>query len=424
RGKLQQILADEQNGTGRLKDVPVSITVECEDMHVCRQVEGSSRQPVLVIDDLLLRRYLAAEMEYIRGERSYRGLSQSKKCLVLDADQTLWQGIIDEDGVEGIRPNIEFQRRIKALKETGVVLALNSKNTPEAVADVFTAHDMPLALADFTVVRANFEPKANNIAEIADELDLGIDSLVFLDDSPQERELVARAQPEVFVPSLPSEAGFYADFLDGISELFNQGTVTEEDQRRTEMYAARHKAETVLAEMPGREEGLQYLEMKIGVQPGEPSTVARMVQLSLRTNQFNLTTRRYDEQDIVGFLADQNMSVFTMRLEDKFTDHGLVGLMVIRRAGDTAEIDTFTMSCRALSRTAEQSFVAEVARQLKAKGVKILKGVYIPSARNQRVAGLYQELGFTQISENDGTTCWELDLVEKTIEPSSFCLPI
>jgi FkbH-like protein len=330
--------------------------------------------------------------------------------------------VADEVGVEGIRVLSEFQLRVKSLKEEGVLLALNTRNDRAVVEEVFRQRgDMVLRLEDFSAVEANWGSKADNLRAISERLGIGLDSLVFLDDTAQERAMVKAGAPEVFTPAMPRDAGLFDSFLAGLAEIFRQSASTEEDRRRTELYAAREEALALLEAASSREDGLRLLGMRADIKINDILSVTRLAQLTQKTNQFNLTTRRYSEEDIEGFIEDSNWMAFSLRLWDKFGNHGIVGLMLARKEGeDVYTIDTFALSCRALGRTVEQTFMAQVAKTLKNKGIKYIRGIYIPTSRNEGVKDFYEKLGFRKVREEGETTYWEFDLEMTEIASSPW----
>jgi FkbH-like protein len=427
RGKLSEVLK-RSDVVGNRK-VSVTVQLECEDITPgytsTRNYPACTFQPIYEFEEDLKERYTREELidfEMVR-EGMPKNPIEPKKCLVLDCDGVLWSGIADENGTQEIKIHREFQEQIKKLKERGIVLVLNTRNDRNIIEDVFRQHpEMPLKLEDFAVIEANWEPKSKNLLVIAGKLNLGLNSFVFLDDSAQEREMVRKGLPEVFTPGLPGNAELYVPFLMGIAEVFGNRPATEEDKRRTELYAALGKSDTLLTGASSREEGLRLLEMKAGIQIGDMSSIPRLAQVTQRTNQFNLTTHRYNEEDIRRFIQEPGSKVFSLSLADKFADHGIVGLMITRKENEDAYIiETFALSCRALGKTVEQTFMAQVVDILRKEGVKHLRGVYIPTERNGKVKDLYERFGFRKTGEEDnGTTYWELDLEKAKVEASPY----
>lgn len=404
RVELGKILKQEESNVlstqHLVREVPVVIRLFCEDFHDAGTTRGFSLQPVPCIESLFPR-----------------------KCLVLDCDGVLWKGTVEEDGIENIEVLVEFQERIRALKERGVVLALNTRNDRVAIEKVFRERkDMALKMEDFAAVEANWGLKTDNLRAIADRLNLGMESLVFIDDTTQEREMVKGDMPQVFVPETPADTAQYVPFLAQLEMIFGQETVTEEDRRRTKLYAVRQQAEAILGQAALRKDALLLLEMKARFQAADPNIIPRLAQITQRANQFNLTTRRYSEDDMRTFLASPDYRVFSLRLEDKFGDAGTVGLMILHKDESSVfSIDTFAISCRALGRTVEQTFMALVVNALKKEGAKYLKGDYKLSGRNPKVSEIYRELGFIKTGGDDfGNTSWELNMEKIQMEASPY----
>lgn len=333
----------------------------------------------------------------------------SKKLLVLDADNTLWGGIIGEDGIGGIvlsddypgRVYREFQKVLKRLKEQGVILALASKNNPADIDAVFETHDaMILKKDDFAAVQIGWNPKSEMIAALTAQLHLTPDSVVFIDDSPVECAEVAAHLPDVTVIRLPEELPDIPYVLDG-RDLFPVIALTAEDRTRTAMLQAeeaRENAETGLS----REEFLKSLDLQMTVTPIRESQIARAVQLIGKTNQFNLTTIRRSESDLRALMTDGRHLIVTMTLADKFGDYGLVGLAILdRQDGQTFRIDTLLMSCRALGRGAESAFLKCIAYACSQNGAKFICGQFIPTDKNAPAASLFADHDFSYDAATD-----------------------
>ncbi|MFA5146702.1 MAG: HAD-IIIC family phosphatase [Candidatus Omnitrophota bacterium] len=358
--------------------------------------------------------------------------SKTRKCLVLDCDGVLWGGVVGEDGADGINlspAHLEFQRRVKALKERGVILALNSKNNPEDVLGAFAAHpEMPLRPDDFAAIRVNWNDKATNISELAAELNIGSDSMVFLDDTPHERALVRKMRPEVLVPDIPVFPDAYPSFIKSLDVFGKDRPVTPEDMRRTEMYAAMQSRNALRSASASMEEYYRSLDMKVVIREGQENLpfVSRIVQLIERTNQFNLTGRKRTEEMVhsnvtTAVLAER---VYTMELSDRFGNAGIVGVMILTRPFDKGYridrwyVDTFCMSCRAIGLTAEETFMAEVANRLRSEGTKYLEGKYVYTGKNGLVKDAYGRLGFREVgTDREGGVHWEASLNDAVLSP-------
>ena len=345
---------------------------------------------------------------------------QSRKCLVLDLDGTLWGGIIGDDGIEGIRLGqgdpegeafIAFQRYVKGLESRGIVLAVCSKNEDAAAREPFEEHpEMHLRLDDISCFVANWADKATNLRRIARELGLGLDSLVFADDNPVERALVRQLAPEVLVPELPGDPSDYIRALDEY-RCFQVVSLVDEDLRRTRLYQANAERRGAHAQAASVDEFLRSLDMVARVEPIQPVTLQRCVQLIGRSNQFNLTTRRHSAAEVMAMLAADDWVTRTISLSDRFGDNGLISVLLARVDGPVLAIDTWLMSCRVLKRTVEHFCLNHLCALARGRGIHTILGEYIPTAKNALVRDHYAQLGFAQTqSEPDGHTWWELDL--------------
>jgi len=339
---------------------------------------------------------------------------QLKKCVILDLDNTIWGGIIGDDGFENIQVGTlgigkafsEFQYWVKKLKERGIIVAVCSKNTDSVAREPFKKHpDMVLRMEDISVFAANWENKADNIREIRDILNIGFDSMVFLDDNPFERNMVRENIPGIHVPELPEDPADYLEYLYTLN-LFETTAFSNEDKERTRLYQVEAQRNTFQKKFTNEDDFLKTLNMSCLVQPFNKFNIPRIAQLSQRSNQFNLRTVRYTEGDIEFLSASENHFTFTFGLEDKFGDNGLICVIVLQKEdGGALFIDTWFMSCRVLKRGMEHFALNTIAEFGKNAGFKTLKGEYIPTAKNEMVKNHYQSLGFGQ-NENH----WELDL--------------
>jgi FkbH-like protein len=342
----------------------------------------------------------------------------SKKCLVLDLDNTLWGGIVGEDGLEGIQlgagPSgeafVAFQEYILELKQKGVLLAVASKNNEADARDVFLKHpDMRLRLEDIAAFAVNWDNKASNLRRIAHELNLGLDSLVFVDDSAAECALIRRELPQVDVIQLPTEPSRLvrrlSDYL-GFETL----ALTREDRARTEQYQARAEIERRAGSTADLPAFYRSLVMRAVCAPFDELNIARIAQLVAKTNQFNLTTRRYSADVLRGFMADREYVGLYMKLKDRFVDHGLIAVALARQAGNTLDIDSFLMSCRVIGRTVETAMLAAVCEAAKQRDCVRLRGTYIPTSKNALVAEFYPSHGFQVAKSTRGASVWEYDL--------------
>lgn len=344
-------------------------------------------------------------------------LGLSRRVLVLDLDNTLWGGVIGDDGVGGIllgqgaegEAFVDFQAAIKELTGRGIVLAVASKNDPEVARRPFLEHpEMLLKLEDIAAFAANWGPKSESLRQIADSLSLGLSSLTFLDDNPYERAEVRRALPEVDVPVLPEEPTGFRAALEAYP-YFEPASFTDADRARAGQYRARAEAEAIRVQSGSLEDYQASLGMVARIGPVDEANRARVVQLINKTNQFNLTTRRRNLAELEAFLARPGTEAFWVRLADKFADHGLiaVALAEAEAEADGLVIDTLLMSCRVLGRGVEALIVAEIAARAAARGLARVEGCYIPSGRNGMVADLYPRLGLAEMArDGDGGGRW------------------
>lgn len=333
---------------------------------------------------------------------------KSLKCLILDLDNTLWGGVVGDDGTDGIQIGdygtgkafTAFQKWLLELKKRGLLLAVCSKNDEDKAKDPFINHpDMVLRLEDFAIFVANWEPKPENIKMIRETLNIGMDSLVFIDDNPFERNSVREMLPEVTVPELPEDPADYVDFLRG-EGLFEAVSYSAEDGGRTDMYRA--EAGRVLASKTcgSYTEYLESLDMKAEAKPFSSFWFPRIAQLSQRSNQFNLRTVRYTEAEIADAAADKDAVTVYFTLKDRFGDSGLISAVIMRKLDDeTLFVDTWIMSCRVLKRTMEEFIVNKMISSAKEAGYKKVVGEYLKTPKNAMVAEIYSKLGFNRISD-------------------------
>ncbi|HLD98913.1 MAG TPA: HAD-IIIC family phosphatase [Bdellovibrionota bacterium] len=342
----------------------------------------------------------------------------SKKVLVLDLDNTLWGGVIGDDGVSGIRLGtgadgeafVAFQRYLKQLKNRGIVLAVCSKNEPDAARLPFQNHpDMVLRLDDIAVFRANWDNKADNIRHIAQVLELGLDSFVFVDDNPVERDLVRRMVPEVTVPELPEDPALYIRALDR-ELLFETVTFSQEDGARNQMYRDNAERKAFQTKFSNISEFLESLEMEACVGHVDQLNLPRMAQLINKSNQFHLTGNRYSEADIQALSKDPNVVCRFFKMRDRFGDNGLISVVILRKSGVDVLVDTWVMSCRVLSRGMEEFVNNEIILSAKNLGAERIIGVFVPTKKNTLVAGLYERLGYSMLDQSPSSTRWVLTL--------------
>lgn len=342
-----------------------------------------------------------------------------KKVLVLDLDNTLWGGVIGDDGMEGIEigdtsPRGEafkaFQSYVLSLTERGVLLGVCSKNDLENAIEPFRSHpEMVLKEEHFVSFKANWEPKANNLIQMADELNLGLDSFVFVDDNPAEVEIVRQFAPDVTAILLdPDPSAFVRQLQE--SRLFERFSITEEDSLRTEQYRKETERRSMLESAVDMDSYLASLEMKGVIKEFNPLDLPRIAQLINKSNQFNLTTKRRSESDIESLMSDEAFTGFTVRLSDRFGDHGLIAIVICEKKDKVFEVDTWLMSCRVLKRQVEDEVINEIVRLAGARGCDTIRGIYLPTAKNGMVKQLYPDLGFSTIKEDDQGAEYELSV--------------
>lgn len=331
-----------------------------------------------------------------------------KKCLIIDLDNTMWGGVIGDDGLENIQLGslgigkafTEFQYWIKKLKNRGIILAVCSKNTESVAKEPFEKHpDMVLHLEDFAVFIANWENKADNIRQIQSILNIGFDSMVFLDDNPFERNIVRENIPGITVPELPEDPAEYLEFLYHLN-LFETISFSDEDVERTKQYQVEAHRTVVEKSFTNEDDFLRSLDMISLVEPFNKFNSPRAAQLSQRSNQFNLRTVRYTETDIEKSGVSEDVFSFTFTLEDRFGDNGIICVIILKKNDpETLFIDTWFMSCRVLKRGMENFVLNTIVKHAKEKGYTYLKGEYIPTPKNEMVKNHYFHLGFQQSAD-------------------------
>ena len=347
---------------------------------------------------------------------------RSAKCLVLDLDNTIWGGVIGDDGVEGIvlgqgsalgEAYLAFQQYAKSLSQRGIILAVCSKNDEANAIAGFDKHpEMVLRRSDIACFVANWLDKAHNLRVIAETLNIGIDSVVFADDNPAERAIIRRELPMVAVPELPEDPAHYAAVI-AASGYFEAIALTGEDFERSGHYQQNMRRASLASSVTDMEGYLRALEMVGQWSPFQPIDRARVVQLINKTNQFNLTTRRYTETEVQAAMDDPCIVTLQLRLLDQFGDNGIIALAILRPVNDaerTLEVDTWLMSCRVLKRGVEGATLNLLVEQAEALGARVLRGRYRPTVKNGMVANHYAQLGFALIGTEGDETLWQLDL--------------
>jgi FkbH-like protein len=362
-----------------------------------------------------LMRILAAQM------------GRSRRVLVLDLDNTMWGGIVGDDGIEGLalgsgsplgEAHSALQRMALSLKERGIILCVSSKNDEAIALDAFRNHpEMILKEDDIVAFRVNWEDKAANIKAIADTIDLGLDSFVFLDDNPAERKRVRDALPAVAVPELPEDPSDWLSVFQAAG-YFEQAGFSKEDQLRAGFYKANVLRAAQLERIGDHDDYLRSLGMTLSVAPFDSAGRKRIGQLIAKSNQFNLTTRRYSETEIAAMQSNPDMFTLQARLDDIFGDNGMISAVICRQSGQRWEVDTWIMSCRVLGRRVEETILQYLVEQAQSRGITEIIGNYIPTAKNSLVRDHFSRLGFVQAGAQGGETTWRLvvgDYCEKAL---------
>ncbi len=348
---------------------------------------------------------------------------KAKKALLLDCDNTLWRGIIGEDGMHGIemsassnkgKPYHDVQQVAKFLAANGVILVLVSKNNLNDVEEVFNKHDsMVLKPEDIVLWKVNWKDKITNIREVAKELNIGLDSLVFVDDSDFEVNLIRQQIPEVLTLQVPKQAFDYKNVFTEMALAHFNLAKTEEDKNKVRQYSEQFEREQEKQKFSSTDEYIKSLQIKVTMKLNDADNLTRLAQLTQKTNQFNLTTRRYTDTDIEHFLNDTGYFVFSCCVSDKFGDSGITVMSIVTQDAEKvneAQIDTFLMSCRVIGRKIESAVIMEIINFLKAKGFTKVLASYIPTAKNNQVSEFYESCGFKLKTQDEGYKQYELAL--------------
>jgi len=362
--------------------------------------------------DGALRELASYSMRYVKP---LKGLT--RKCVVVDLDGTLWGGVVGEVGPDGIQlgpvaPGIEFvdfQEALLNLTKRGILLAVCSKNNPDDVMPVLREHKhMVLREEHFAAVRINWRNKAENLREIAEELNIGLDSFVFLDDNPVERELIRQMLPQVLTIELPRDASQYRPTLENLSD-FELLALTKEDEQRASQYRANRQRQALELSSGSLDDYLHSLEIRAEIARAEGHHVPRLVQMLNKTNQFNTTTRRYQTPEIERFVASPDHRVYVLEVADRFGEHGLVGSAIVRRERDAWRIDNVLLSCRVMGLSVETVLLKRIYDAARLHDAARLVGEFIPTAKNGPTADFYRRHGFQLAGEVDGAQAWTLD---------------
>lgn len=345
---------------------------------------------------------------------------KNKKALALDLDNTIWGGVVGDDGVENLKIGqetaegeayLDFQDYLKQLSKIGVLLNVNSKNDVCCALDGLAHPEGILKQEDFIVVKANWEPKSQNLAEIAQRLNIAADSIVFVDDNPAERENVRQAFPTVSAPELGQDPGLYLRILDH-SGFFECVGLSQEDLNKSAMYRQNAQREAIRQDFADYDAYLRSLRMRAEIRPFIPLYLARIAQLTNKSNQFNLTTKRYSQAEIEAVAGSGEYLTLYGKLTDRFGDNGVVSVVIGHlRDPQTLDIDLWIMSCRVLKRGMEDAMTDELVLRCRQTGVQTIYGYYYPTKKNGMVRDFYQRQGYSKLSEDEsGNTVWKLDV--------------
>lgn len=353
---------------------------------------------------------------------------KTRKCLVLDLDNTLWGGVIGDDGLKNLclgnetprgEAYVAFQQYCRELKNRGILLAVCSKNDIQTAKEGFSHPDCILRVEDFAAFEANWEPKPQTVERIAKLLNLGLDSLVFVDDNPAEREIVAAQLPMVAVPDIGDDPARFVEIIDR-QGYFEALRLSREDTERTELYAKDRQREAAAGQFKGYDEYLQSLEMQAEIDSFNAYYIDRIAQLTNKTNQFNLTTRRYTAAQLRAMASDNAYITLYGRLKDKFGDNGVISVIAGEIKQCELHILLWLMSCRVLKRGMEAAMMDALAQECMKRQLKAIHGYYFRTARNDMVANHYGDLGFSLVSRSEDASVWRLDLVHGYEDRSKF----
>lgn len=351
-------------------------------------------------------------------------LGRQKKCIILDLDNTLWGGIAGEDGMDGIQLGQDypgncyrdFQKELLKYYHRGIILAINSKNNEEDALEIIEKHPfMVLRKEHFAAQRINWKDKASNLFGLANDLNIGIESMVFIDDNPVECELIRQQHPECEVVCLPEKPYLIPEVLKDI-DGFENLKLTAEDRQKGKMYQSQVKRKEFSSNFESLDDFLKGLEMEVSIEDATSFAIPRIAQLTQKTNQLNMTTRRYTEANIKSISDDPDRSVFSVSVKDRFGDNGVVGVFILVIEEKVCKIDTFLLSCRVISRHIEDVMIAFISEYASKKGIFTLIGEYIPTRKNKPASEIYSKFGFEKIDD----THFRADLKSRTYTYPSY----
>lgn len=343
-------------------------------------------------------------------------LSMTRKCIVVDLDNTLWGGVVGEDGLEGLRlgptpegrPYMEFQRCLLSLFSRGIILAINSRNNPEDALRVLRSHPHMILREDhFASVRINWNDKISNMKAIAEEINIGPDSLVFIDDDPVNREMMRAALPEVKVAELPEDPSLYPKTVTELDD-FNQLYFSDEDRMKGRMYGEQRKRRALSQASPDLNAYLKGLGTVVTIAAADRFSIPRIAQLTQKTNQFTTTTIRYEEREIGRFSEREDSLVFSVRVEDRFGDNGITGAAIIRKEPGRWIIDSFLLSCRVIGRRIEEAMLAYILEEARKERAAFVVGEFVPTRKNMPARDLYKRNGFGPTGAEGDEERWEI----------------
>lgn len=378
------------------------------------------------ISQMGLSAKLAKDFKAWFGRKMESIALKRKKCLVLDLDNTLWGGVLGEEGIDGIQIGgdypgkafLHFQEALLELSKSGVILTICSKNNEQDVLEALEKNPFLLLKKEhFATWRINWADKATNIQEMAEELNLGLDSFVFVDDNPTERELIRQLLPMVEVPEFPAQPyELPAFFQKLVEDYFKVYAVTDEDQKKTLQYKANASRAQEQRNFGDFTDFLRSLDIQMTIEQANDFNIQRIAQMTQKTNQFNLTTRRYTDADIRQFLRE-GWKIWCLGVADKFGDNGITGCIMVH----DSEIDTMLLSCRILGKGIEHAFLKTVLSQLRSEGVGAVRASYLPTIKNRQVADFYDKNSFTVVSEDaDGAKYYTLSLADADLEIEDY----